>query len=125
MTNKTTARIYDARGNGGGLIAPTITGDHQNRVTDYTAIVLYEKDSLLPRVDCAARRADGRHGEPDADGESGNRGGQLPIIMTYQETTGTLSPGGHPGSYNGQDAYNDMLVTEVAHGEDDCLRGRG
>jgi len=27
-----------------------------------------------------------------------------------QEVTGTLSPGGHPGSYNGQDAYNDMLV---------------
>ena len=29
--------------------------------------------------------------------------------MTYQKTTGTLSPGGHPGSYNGQDAWNDML----------------
>ena len=32
--------IYDARGNGGGTIAPTITGDHQSRITDYTAIVL-------------------------------------------------------------------------------------
>lgn len=32
--------------------------------------------------------------------------------MSYQETTGTLSPGAHAGSYNGQDAYNDMLVTE-------------
>lgn len=30
--------VYDARGNGGGEIAPTITGNHQNRVTDYTAI---------------------------------------------------------------------------------------
>lgn len=29
-----------------------------------------------------------------------------------QNTTGTLSPGAHPGSYNGQDAYNDMLITE-------------
>lgn len=27
-----------------------------------------------------------------------------------QNTTGTLSPGAHPGSYNGQDAYNDLLV---------------
>lgn len=26
------------------------------------------------------------------------------------ETTGTLSPGAHAGSYNGQDAYNDMLI---------------
>lgn len=27
-----------------------------------------------------------------------------------QRVTGTLSQGAHPGSYNGQDAYNDMLV---------------
>lgn len=33
-------RIYDARGNGSGEISPTLTGDHQNRITDYTAIVL-------------------------------------------------------------------------------------
>lgn len=34
--------VYDARGNGGGggAICPTITGEHQNRVTDYTAIVV-------------------------------------------------------------------------------------
>ena len=30
--------VYDARGNGNGEICPTITGDHQNRITDYTAI---------------------------------------------------------------------------------------
>ena len=35
--------IYDARGNGGGGISPTITGDHQNRITDYTVIVLETK----------------------------------------------------------------------------------
>ena len=33
-------QIYDARGNGEGGVSPTITGDHQNRITDYTAIVL-------------------------------------------------------------------------------------
>ena len=32
--------IYDARGNGVGTVSPTITGDHQNRITDYTAIIL-------------------------------------------------------------------------------------
>ena len=32
--------IFDARGNGGGGISPTITGEHQNRITDYTAIVV-------------------------------------------------------------------------------------
>jgi hypothetical protein len=30
--------IYDARGNGDGKIANTLTGDHQNRISDYTAL---------------------------------------------------------------------------------------
>ena len=32
--------VCDARENGDGNIAPTMTGDHQNRITDYTAIVV-------------------------------------------------------------------------------------
>lgn len=47
----------------------------------------------------------------------GTGGNQVPL--TYQDVTGTLSPGAHAGSYNGQDAYNDMLVCgatpDVAH----------
>ena len=35
--------IFDARGNGGGAVCPTITGDHQSRITDYTAIVIHEE----------------------------------------------------------------------------------
>lgn len=36
----------------------------------------------------------------------------IPMVMqTYQKVSGTLSPGAHAGSYNGQDAYNDMLIT--------------
>jgi len=68
-------KVFDARGNGDGKIVPTITGDHESRVTDYTAI-LAERYTNAP----------------------------------IQTTTGTLSPGAHAGSYNGQDAYNDMLV---------------
>lgn len=30
--------VLDARGNGDGKTVPTLTGDHQNRVTDYTAL---------------------------------------------------------------------------------------
>ena len=32
--------VYDARGNGDGQIAPTLTGDHESRVTDYTALAV-------------------------------------------------------------------------------------
>lgn len=60
--------VYDCRGNGdGGGVSPTLTGDHQNRVTDYTAVAIYPK------------------------------------------TTGALCANSHPGSYTGQDAFNDML----------------
>ena len=34
-----TSAVYDARGNGDGNIACNSTGDHESRVTDYTAIV--------------------------------------------------------------------------------------
>lgn len=37
--------VFDARGNGDGKIAPTITGDHENRITDYTAIILHQNAS--------------------------------------------------------------------------------
>lgn len=32
--------VFDARGNGDGITVPTITGDHESRVTDYTAIAV-------------------------------------------------------------------------------------
>lgn len=48
---------------------------------------------------------------PSLQARMGTGGNQIPL--TYQKTTGTLSPGAHAGSYNGQDAYNDMLVCGV------------
>lgn len=33
--------VYDARGNGDGEIVPTLTGDHESRVTDYTALAVF------------------------------------------------------------------------------------
>lgn len=55
---------------------------------------------------------------PSLQARMGPGGNQIPL--TYQKTTGTLSPGAHAGSYNGQDAYNDMLVCgatvpDIAH----------
>lgn len=49
---------------------------------------------------------------PSLQARMGTGGNQIPL--TYQKTTGTLSPGAHAGSYNGQDAYNDMLVCGAA-----------
>lgn len=48
-------RVFDARGNGNGKIVPTITRDHESRITDYTAIVTEPEDCLTP-WDNQARR---------------------------------------------------------------------
>lgn len=37
---------YDARGNGDGAHCPTLTGDHENRVTDYTAVTVYRNPKI-------------------------------------------------------------------------------
>ena len=50
--------VYDARGNGGGGVAPSLTGDHQDRVTDYTAIVVEKNDEDIQKTEL--QRVDGR-----------------------------------------------------------------
>ena len=45
-TNKCMA-CYDVRGNGDGKKSTTITGDHENRITDYTSIVVLEETIAL------------------------------------------------------------------------------
>ena len=58
---------------------------------------------------------------PSLQARMGTGGNQVPL--TYQAVTGTLSPGVHAGSYNGQDAYNDMLV--VSSEISPTLRAKG
>lgn len=58
----------------------------------------------------------GKEGDPSPTLTAGDRHGVMcgnQVPLTYQDVTGTLSPGAHAGSYNGQDAYNDMLVCGV------------
>ena len=55
-----------------GGVSQTLTGDHQNRVTDYT------------------------------------------VVAVHPQTTGALCANSHPGSYTGQDAFNDMIPVTTA-----------
>lgn len=43
--NCTPSVLYDARGNGDGYTSPCLTGDHENRVTDYTCIAVERTDN--------------------------------------------------------------------------------
>ncbi len=47
MGDNQTSVVYDARGNGDGQTVGTITGDHNDRITDYTALVLNERQYAL------------------------------------------------------------------------------
>lgn len=55
---------------------------------------------------------------PSLQARMGTGGNQVPL--TYQQVTGTLSSGAHAGSYNGQDAYNDMLVAHTLRARGNC-----
>ena len=59
---------------------------------------------------------------PSLQARMGTGGNQVPL--TYQDVTGTLSPGAHAGSYNGQDAYNDMLVCGATPDVSHALRAK-
>jgi DNA (cytosine-5)-methyltransferase 1 len=54
---------YDARGNGDGKTVCTITGDHQNRVTDYTALAI-PINTMVGTRDSAEMRTGLGIGEP-------------------------------------------------------------
>ena len=106
-------RVYDCRSKGDGRTVPNLTGDHERRVTDYTAICL--QGNGIDRADTAGCNGCGwRLGEAytlnTIDRHAvcvGN--GQMNRADVYPDVTGTLCANSHPGSYTGQDAFNDML----------------
>lgn len=63
VINKKTL-VYDTRGNGAGETVPTITGDHNNRVTDYTALCC----ETIPIHDQATRFSGKRGQKQDGKG---------------------------------------------------------
>lgn len=51
-SGRNTPMVYDARGNGDGKTVCTITGDHENRVTDYTALCVNQTVRRLTPLEC-------------------------------------------------------------------------
>lgn len=44
-------KTWDARGNGDGDVCSTVTGDHENRVTDYTSLVVHGEERKAEWLD--------------------------------------------------------------------------
>ena len=78
---RNTPMIFDARGNGDGETVCTITGDHENRVTDYTAL-------------CMQNTGQGWWNESQIGATlrtpSGGDSTKANLVVTYQEVTGCI-----------------------------------
>lgn len=72
--------VFDARGNGDGRTCPTITGDHENRITDYTAIAIEQEDCLTP-WDNQARRIYSENGTFPALAAREKSGGNQQAVL--------------------------------------------
>lgn len=82
-------------------VSPTLTGDHENRVTDYTSVAVYD----TTQITCPNNYSNPRPGDPCHPLAAQ----QHAPLAVYPEVTGALCANTHPGSYTGQDAFNDML----------------
>lgn len=98
----TCQEVYDAHGNGDGKICPTLTGDHENRVTDYTAVVA--EPTVLESNQVHATITNTRVC-PTLSASMGMGGGYVPMITrkisfsssgfgAYNESIGTLRASG-------------------------------
>jgi DNA (cytosine-5)-methyltransferase 1 len=87
----TDRKVFDALGNGDGKIVPTITGDHQNRITDYTAIAvdLYNGTVTGDTATSITCRSIASHSGPQVMESYGIGNGQAHASVT-KEKSGTL-----------------------------------
>lgn len=100
-------KTFDARGNGDGETTSTITGDHENRITDYTNVVI-EPFSKSSRAK-TSRTLDLNGGNPAC-----NQGGI--IVCQYwdgSQTAGTLTANNAGGSQRMPDKENFNCVIQM------------
>ena len=90
-TPSAVVKVFDARGNGDGQIVPTITGDHESRITDYTAIAvdLYNGAVTGDTATSITCRSIASHSGPQVMERYGIGNGQAHSSVT-KEKSGTL-----------------------------------
>lgn len=90
-TPSAVVKVFDARGNGDGQIVQTITGDHESRITDYTAIAvdLYNGAVTGDTATSITCRSIASHSGPQVMESYGIGNGQAHASVT-KEKSGTL-----------------------------------
>lgn len=103
--------VFDARGNGDGITVPTITGDHESRVTDYTAIAVdlhngaVTGDKAAP-ITC---RSIGSHSGPQV-AEQRTFSEQAYDSFKQSGSGGTLKGSGGTVGYGGESLVAEKMV---------------
>lgn len=90
-TPSAVVKVFDARENGDGQIVPTITGDHESRIMDYTAIAveLYNGAVTGDTATSITCRSIASHSGPQVMESYGIGNGQAHASVT-KEKSGTL-----------------------------------
>lgn len=90
-TPSAVVKVFDARGNGNGQIVPMITGNHESRITDYTAIAvdLYNGAVTGDTATSITCRSIASHSGPQVMESYGIGNGQAHASVT-KEKSGTL-----------------------------------
>lgn len=62
------ARVFDARGNGDGLVTNTITGNHNGHISDYTSLVVLNTNDQIASDVCQMPTTEGSDGHISPSG---------------------------------------------------------
>lgn len=103
--------VFDARGNGDGITVPTITGDHESRVTDYTAIAvdLYNGAVTGDKAAPITCRSIGSHSGPQV-AEQRTFSEQAYDGFKQSGSGGTLKGSGGAVGYGGESLVAEKMV---------------
>jgi DNA (cytosine-5)-methyltransferase 1 len=103
--------VFDARGNGDGITVPTITGDHESRVTDYTAIAvdLYNGAVTGDKAAPITCRSIGSHSGPQV-AEQRTFSEQAYDSFKQSGSGGTLKGSGGTVGYGGESLVAEKMV---------------
>ena len=103
--------VFDARGNGDGITVPTITGDHESRVTDYKAIAvdLYNGAVTGDKAAPITCRSIGSHSGPQV-AEQRTFSEQAYDSFKQSGSGGTLKGSGGAVGYGGESLVAEKMV---------------
>ena len=115
------AVVYDARGNGGGTVAPTMTGDHQNRITDYTGVIV-----SLDRASFNQGKNAKYDFEVSVDGINSPIVAKGPSAVCYGingDVAGTLDSSYYKGCGMRSGIEREVLAVDARNGTEDVVNG--